>query len=77
MKPITAFAALMTATPAMAHSGHLSDVAGHDHWVAGIALGIAVGLGLWAALKDKSKPANDAEDEAEDQTDSDSEPQEA
>jgi len=37
--------------PASAHLGHLGDVAGHDHWVAGAAIGVAVAIGLWGALK--------------------------
>ena len=37
--------------PAFAHVGHLGGMAGHDHWIAGIAIGVAVGVGLWGALK--------------------------
>lgn len=40
--------AVMGPGVALAHPGHLSDVAGHDHWVAGAAIGTAVVLGLWA-----------------------------
>ena len=48
-----------------AHIGHLGDVAGHDHWVAGAAIGIAVAAGLWGWLtKD-----DDAEDAAEPEAD--------
>ncbi len=77
MKRITIFTALLCAGPAMAHTGHIADVGGHDHWVAGIALGIAVGLGLWAALKDKARPGKDAEAETGEQAESDAEMQEA
>ncbi len=41
--------------PALAHVGHLGEVAGHDHWIAGIAIGVAVGVGLWGALKGKKE----------------------
>lgn len=44
---------LPMAGPALAHPGHLADLAGHDHWVAGAAIGIAVAVGIWGALKGK------------------------
>ncbi|KAF0675520.1 DUF6732 family protein [Profundibacterium mesophilum] len=44
-------AALALPTPLLGHSGHLADLAGHDHWVAGAAAGIAIGLSAWAHLK--------------------------
>jgi len=46
--------ALFAAAPAAAHVGHLGEMAGHDHWVAGIALGAALGVSLWGALKGKT-----------------------
>ena len=59
---------------ARAHPGHLAaGLAGHDHWVAGAAIGAAVVLGAWAALKGKRK--DDAADAPE--TDATPEPQEA
>ena len=49
---------------AMAHPGHLTDLAGHDHWVAGAAIGIAVGLGLWQAAKGRrGKPETEQDPE--------------
>lgn len=42
--------------PALAHPGHLAGLAGHDHWVAGAAIGAAVAVGVWAALKGRRKP---------------------
>jgi len=58
--------ALLPATAASAHPGHIAVVAGHDHWVAGAAIGLAVVLGIWGALKgkDADEGARD-EDEAE------------
>ncbi len=50
--------------PAMAHVGHLGDLAGHDHWVAGAAIGAAVAIGLYGALKGRRK-ADKAEAEPE------------
>jgi len=56
---------------ALAHVGHLGEYAGHDHWIAGTAIGIAVTLGLWAAWKgkrdDDAAPDPDADSQAEDE----------
>lgn len=41
--------------PALAHVGHLGDIGGHDHWVAGAAIGAAVVIGLYGALKGRRK----------------------
>lgn len=35
---------------AEAHVGHLADVGGHDHVIAGIAIGIAIAIGLAGVL---------------------------
>lgn len=55
-------AALVSTLPGMAvaHPGHLTDLAGHDHWVAGAAIGIAIVLGAWAALKGQGKESSSA-----------------
>jgi hypothetical protein len=50
--------------PALAHLGHVGAVAGHDHWVAGAAIGAAVALGVWGCMKGR-KEADEAEAEAE------------
>ncbi|MDJ0858619.1 MAG: hypothetical protein QNJ03_06045 [Dinoroseobacter sp.] len=55
--------ALCGAAPALAHPGHLEALAGHDHWVAGAAIGLAIALGLWGALKGKKDSEAEAEDE--------------
>ncbi|SHI84426.1 DUF6732 family protein [Wenxinia saemankumensis] len=62
MRPILAVL-LLAAGPAAAHPGHLAGLAGHDHWVAGAAIGLAIALGLWGALRGERKA--DPEDEAE------------
>ncbi|MGR3499097.1 MAG: DUF6732 family protein [Limimaricola soesokkakensis] len=58
--PTTAF----TAAPGMAfaHPGHMAGLAGHDHWVAGAAIGLAIALGLWGALKGGRKETDEAHD---------------
>ena len=50
---------------AIAHAGHLGELAGHDHLVAGAAIAIAIALGLREALKGQ-KAEKDAEVDAED-----------
>lgn len=52
--------------PALAHPGHLAEVAGHGHWLGAAALGAAIAIGLWAGLKGRKSDAEDAVDEAED-----------
>jgi hypothetical protein len=41
--------------PALAHLGHVGDLAGHDHWVAGAAAGAAVAVGVWGWLKGREE----------------------
>ncbi|PUB14158.1 DUF6732 family protein [Yoonia sediminilitoris] len=55
---------IFAATAAAAHPGHWADVAGHDHWVAGAAIGLAGLAAIWGALKGK-KAESDAEAEEE------------
>jgi len=58
------------AGPASAHPGHLAGLAGHDHWVAGAAIGVAIAVGLWGALKGRRQdeaPPSDTDAEAEEQ----------
>ena len=44
-------------TGAQAHPGHLADLAGHDHWVAGAAIAIAGLIALIEAAKGKKAAA--------------------
>ena len=51
-------ALILTGHGAAAHPGHLVDAAGHNHWVAGIALGaagIAIALGALKGRREKKK----------------------
>lgn len=50
---------------ALAHPGHWADVAGHDHWIAGAAIGLAGIAAVWGLLKGK-KDKDEAADAAED-----------
>ncbi len=59
--------ATLAASAASAHPGHLIEAAGHNHWVAGAALGLAGALGIWQAIKGRkkaAKPAPEAEKES-------------
>jgi len=49
-----------------AHAGHLGELAGHDHWVAGAAIGVAVGVAAWGWLKGKKTDAETTPDDADD-----------
>lgn len=62
---------MLVATPVLAHPGHLAELAGHDHRVAGAAIGLAIALGLWGALKGRGR------DEPEQQAEPDAEPEDA
>ena len=56
----------LTAGSAQAHVGHLGELAGHDHWVAGAAIAGAIALAAWQLLKgDKDKLEPEAEPEGE------------
>ncbi|MEY1554086.1 DUF6732 family protein [Yoonia sp. R2331] len=66
MRLILSLLLIICAQMAAAHPGHLVDVAGHDHWVAGAAIGAAVLIGLWGVLKGKKETDGDGpEDELE------------
>lgn len=54
---------------AVAHPGHWGELAGHDHWVAGAAIGLAGLAAIWGALKGKTAdddvvPEEELEEEA-------------
>jgi hypothetical protein len=50
---------------AAAHTGHIETLAGHDHWVAGAAIGLAILIGLAGALKGRKDPEPDEIDDEE------------
>lgn len=64
MRALTITSCLLFAGPALAHVGHLGEYAGHDHWVAGAAIGVAAAITLWTALK--GKKAKETETAAKD-----------
>ena len=61
------FLLLSAGSAAQAHPGHIADLAGHDHWVAGAAIGIAILTGLLGALKGQKKSDDAPESEIEEE----------
>ena len=61
---LTTMTALLWADGALAHVGHLAEVAGHGHWLGAAAIGAAIALGAWAAAKGK-KDGDSVDDDAE------------
>ncbi|MGH1373008.1 DUF6732 family protein [Planktotalea sp.] len=59
---ITASFFLLWTDAALAHVGHLAEVAGHGHWLGAAALGAAIALGAWAAHNGKKNEASEADD---------------
>ena len=68
MRPFFIISALLWAAPAVAHPGHLAGIAGHDHWVAGAAIGLAVVIGLLGVLKGGKDQGEDTTDEEDAET---------
>ena len=67
MKPIHVFAlVIFTPSAAMADPGHIAGLAGHDHWIAGIALAGAAGAALWGIIKGGKGPEEAREEHEED-----------
>jgi|AntRauTorckE5430_2_1112549.scaffolds.fasta_scaffold195831_2 hypothetical protein len=71
MRLTLALFTILAGTPALAHIGHLADVAGHGHWAAaGAAAGaiaIALGIAALGARKGKSQDKDVTEDDATDE----------
>ena len=55
----------LAGTMAPAHPGHWGELAGHDHWGAGAAIGLAGLAAIWGALRGKKKQG--AEESGEDE----------
>ena len=64
---LTSLFAVLWANAAVAHVGHLAEVAGHGHWIGAAAIGAAIALGAWAASKGKKDEAREDEAELEDE----------
>ena len=55
MRMTLVIGATVWAGSAGAHPGHWGEIAGHDHWLAGAAIGIAIIIGLAGAAKGRKK----------------------
>ncbi len=64
---LTPLIALLWANTAVAHVGHLAEVAGHGHWIGAAAIGAAIALGAWAASKGKKDEASEEEAEPDEE----------
>jgi hypothetical protein len=65
MRVVISMIFICAGTGAAAHPGHWADLAGHDHWVAGAAIGLAGLAAIWGALKGKKAEQEEAEPEEE------------
>lgn len=70
MRLTVTFILIFSGSAAIAHPGHWADLAGHDHWVAGAAIGLAGLAAIWGALKGKKakEEAAELEDDLEEET---------
>ncbi len=57
---------MFASTAASAHPGHWGELAGHDHWVAGAAIGLAGLAAILGGLKGQ-KTAEEAPEVAEEE----------
>lgn len=55
----------LAAGPATAHTGHIADLGGHDHWVIGVGLGVIAGAAVAGWLKGKTDGEADPDDAPE------------
>ena len=62
IRPLSPLAMVFIALPAQAHVGHLGEAAGHDHWIAGIAIGVAIGVSIWGLAKGRKADPEEAEE---------------
>ncbi len=56
---------LMSGAAVQADPGHLTEVAGHGHWLGAAAIGAAIAIGLWAGLKGRKAEAEQSGSDAE------------
>ncbi|MHA6265288.1 DUF6732 family protein [uncultured Aliiroseovarius sp.] len=56
----------LLAGPAIAHPGHIGELAGHGHVGGMILIGLAAAIGLWAALKGSKEAKAQREDDSDD-----------
>lgn len=57
---------MLAGTAVQAHPGHLTEVAGHGHWLGAAAIGAAIAIGLWGVAR--GRKSAEVSDDAEDAT---------
>lgn len=57
----------LLAAPASAHTGHIADLGGHDHWALGIGLGVIAGAAVLGWLKGGKKEEPEEEEAVEEE----------
>jgi putative Mn2+ efflux pump MntP len=67
MRVMLSLILVFAGSAAAAHPGHWADLAGHDHWVAGAAIGLAGLAAIWGALKGKKAKEEEPEEELEEE----------
>lgn len=73
----TAVLAVAMPTMALAHGGHVGELAGHSHWVGWAAVAAAAALAAWAAKRGNKADAETQEETAADDGEQSPEPAEA
>ena len=69
MRGLLTLTLIFSGSAVAAHPGHWADIAGHDHWVAGAAIGLAGLAAIWGALKGKKAQEEvEPEEELEEET---------
>ncbi len=68
MRVLLSLMLVFAGSAAMAHPGHWGELAGHDHWIAGAAIGLAGLAAIWGALKGKKKDPEPEDEELEEET---------
>ena len=67
MRFLLVFGCCVSGQSAVAHTGHWADLAGHDHWVAGAAIGLVGLAAIWGAAKGKKAEEEAPEEELEEE----------
>ena len=62
MRIFLTIALMLAGQSAVAHPGHLIEVSGHEHGLAGIAIGIGLVGGLWGILRGEDEDAESEEE---------------
>ena len=65
---------LLLPSSALAHVGHLGELAGHDHIAIGVGIGVLIGAAVWGKLKGEAKAEDDGETREDEEFDGEEAP---